>query len=286
MIGCETDPDMAFHLTKHHGLGNDFLVHLGTEADLAAVGPDHARRWCHRHTGVGADGLLLGALDVDGVDVGMTLLNADGSRAEMSGNGIRCLAQAVVDHQGAASAELRIATDAGLRTVQVRPGVDGEAIVAAVDMGAATAGPAVVQPPAPADGEDPAALAAAPARTASVDVGNPHLVLLVDDPRSVDVHRAGPRWEAGYPDGINVHAVAPTPDADDEITMAIWERGAGATQACGTGATAVAHAAHEWGLVGSRVAVHMPGGDVVVEVGERLTLHGPAVRIASLEVAR
>jgi diaminopimelate epimerase len=115
-------------------------------------------------------------------------------------------------------------------------------------------------------------------------MGNPHLVLLVDDPAEVDIRRAGPYWEAGYGAGINVHAIAPTPGADDDLTMAIWERGAGATLACGTGATAAAHAAHAWGLVGTRVRVRMAGGDVEVEVGERMTLHGPSVRIATVEV--
>lgn len=284
---------MTFRLTKHHGLGNDFLVLLGTGADLAGIGPDHAVRWCDRHTGIGADGLLLGVTDApadDGgdVDLAMTLYNADGSRAEMSGNGIRCLAQAEVDRrgtlvEGTGEADLRIVTDGGLRTVAVRPGPDAASVVAAVDMGPALAGPRPDRAPTePVD--DPVALAAEPARSLGVDMGNPHLVLLVDDPTKVDVHRAGPYWEAGYDAGINVHAIARRPGTTDELDMAIWERGAGATQACGTGATAAAHAAHAWGLVGSRVTVHMPGGDVEVEVGERMTLHGPSVRIATVEV--
>ncbi|HEU5149479.1 MAG TPA: diaminopimelate epimerase [Iamia sp.] len=280
---------MTFRLTKHHGLGNDFLVLLGTEADLAAVTPAHAVRWCARHTGVGADGLLLGVTDAPGVDLVMTLFNADGSRAEMSGNGIRCLAQAEIDRRVAAgtphdgAVELHIATDGGPRTVTVHPGPDAASVVAAVDMGPAGPGPTADRPPAqPVD--DPVALAAEPKQSLAVDMGNPHLVLLVEDPSAVDIHRAGPFWEAGYDAGINVHAVAPTPGADDELTMAIWERGAGATLACGTGATAAAHAAHAWGLVGTRVTVHMPGGDVEVAVGERMTLHGPSVRIATVEV--
>jgi diaminopimelate epimerase len=274
---------MTFHLTKHHGLGNDFLVLLGTGAELAGIGPDHAVRWCDRHTGVGADGLLLGVTDAPDTDVAMTLFNADGSRAEMSGNGIRCLAQAEVDRRGTAQADLRIATDGGPRTVAVRPGPDPASVIAAVDMGPALAGPDADRPPAePVD--DPIALAAEPLKSTTIDLGNPHLVLLVDDPSKVDVHQAGPHWEAGYDAGINVHAIAPTPGRADELTMAIWERGAGATLACGTGATAAVHAAHVWGLVGTRATVHMPGGDVEVEVGERMTLHGPSVRIATVEV--
>ncbi|NLV54456.1 MAG: diaminopimelate epimerase [Acidimicrobiales bacterium] len=277
---------MTFRLTKHHGLGNDFLVLLGTAEDVAAVGPDHARRWCDRRRGVGADGLLIGTIDPPRGDLGMVLFNADGSRAEMSGNGIRCLAQAEAERRGVAEIDLVVVTDDGDRSVQVRPGPDPATVEAAVAMGPARPGPA-------ADAEvdrrhdatvAPAALAAEPKEAVTLDLGNPHLVLLVDDPGQVDVGLAGPRWEAAYRDGINVHAVAPTPGEADALTMAIWERGAGATEACGTGATAAARAAHDWGLVGDRVRVHMRGGDVDVEVGPEMVLRGPAVRIATVEV--
>lgn len=279
---------MTYRLTKHHGLGNDFLVLLGTGAELADVGADEARRWCDRHLGVGADGLLLGVIDDPGADVVMVLHNADGSRAEMSGNGIRCLAQAEADRRGVRTARLRIATDGGERVVDVAPGPDAASIVAAVDMGPAGPGPEPDRPPVLDDGSGltPAQMAAKPLRSRTIDLGNPHLVLLVDDPSEVVITEAGPAWEAGYDAGINVHAVAPAPGEADALTMAIWERGAGATQACGTGATAAARAAHDWGLVGTPVTVHMPGGDVVVDVGERMVLRGPAVRIATVEVER
>lgn len=276
---------MAHRLTKHHGLGNDFLVLLGPATALAGVGADEARRWCHRHRGVGADGLLLGATDADDADVAMTLYNADGSRAEMSGNGIRCLAQAEADRRGVTTVELRIATDGGPRTVAVAPGPEAATVVASVDMGPAGAGPEPDGPVGPVGADDdPAALALEPEETRTLDLGNPHLVLLVDDPGAVDVHRAGPHWEAAWSGGINVHAVAPTPGEADAVTMAIWERGAGATEACGTGASAAARAAHDWGLVGTEVTVHMRGGDVGVVVGERMTLRGPSVRVATVEV--
>jgi diaminopimelate epimerase len=279
----------TYRLAKHHGLGNDFLVLLGTGAELAGVGPDLAVRWCQRHTGVGADGLLLGVTDpepdADGpIDLVMTLFNADGSRAEMSGNGIRCLAHAEVVRRGVARADLRIATDGGLRTVAVEAGPDAATVVAAVDMGPAGTGPTADREPDPAAADDAVAFAREPLRALTVDLGNPHLVLLVDDPAKVDVALMGPYWEAGYDAGINVHAIAPTPGADDDLTMAIWERGAGATMACGTGATAAAHAAHAWGLVGDHVRVRMPGGDVEVVVGDPMTLRGPSVRIAALEL--
>ncbi len=202
----------------------------------------------------------------------------------MSGNGIRCLAHAEVVRRDVASADLRIATDGGLRAVAVEPGPDRATVVAAVDMGTASAGPVADREPDLARADDAVAFAREPLRAITVDLGNPHLVLLVDDPAKVDVTRMGPYWEAGYDAGINVHAVAPTPGATDELTMAIWERGAGATLACGTGATAAAHAAHAWGLVGDHVRVRMPGGDVDVVVGDPLTLRGPSVRIATVEI--
>ena len=277
---------MAYRLTKHHGLGNDFLVLLGPGSELGGVGDDHARRWCDRHRGIGADGLLVGAFDDPDVDLVMTLRNADGSRAEMSGNGIRCLAHAEADRRNFTSVDLRIATDAGLRTVEVRPAPDAHTVLASVDMGVAGPGPDPDRDAAPADASElsPAQLAAKPLHIRTVDVGNPHLVLLVDDPAEVVMAAAGPTWASAWSAGINVHAVAPTPGEADALTMAIWERGVGTTEACGTGAAAVARAAHDWGLVGTDVVVHMPGGDVSVAVGERLTIRGPSVRVALVEV--
>ena len=278
---------MPHRLTKHHGLGNDFLVLLGTEADVRHVGADQARRWCDRHRGIGADGLLVGVIDDGDADLVMRLHNADGGRAEMSGNGIRCLAQAEADRRSVDRVELRIATDGGPRVVAVEPGPDPASIVASVDMGPAGPGPeADGRPIGLGAATDPVASAAEPKASRTLDLGNPHLVLLVDDPDRVDVTQAGPRWEAAYSGGINVHAIAPTPGQDDALTMAVWERGAGATEACGTGATAAARAAHDWDLVGRHVVVHMRGGDVEVDVGEQMTLRGPSVRIATVEVER
>ncbi len=112
---------MTFRLTKHHGLGNDFLVHLTDDARLAADRPawvERAQRWCHRHHGIGADGLLIGLHGTGRADLVMTLVNADGSVAEMSGNGIRCLAQAEAMRRNQEHGTLTIETDGGLRTVQ------------------------------------------------------------------------------------------------------------------------------------------------------------------------
>jgi diaminopimelate epimerase len=278
------------HLGKYHGLGNDFLVWLTDRStadavDLAAL----ARQVCDRHRGVGADGLLVGTpSDVAGGPLTMVLHNADGSRAEMSGNGIRCFVHAVARDAGMEEGELAVQTDAGLRTVDFGPAPDGDprSIVATVDMGTAAAGPAPdTGAPGPAGGHAAGAGAAGPAplRQAEVELGNPHLVLLVDDPAAVDRAAVGPAWEARYSHGINVHFVAPSADGSS-LAVHTWERGAGLTEACGTGAAASAHAAHRWGLVGDHVGVTMPGGDVQVALGEPIHLTGPSSWIADVEV--
>lgn len=279
------------HLGKYHGLGNDFLVWLTDASTAAAVDlAGIARRLCDRHHGVGADGLLVGTPVTgaqrgagDPIDITMVLHNADGSRAEMSGNGIRCFVHAVARDAGMDEGQLRVATDAGVRTVtfSAADDLDGDpgAILASVDMGAARPGP---EPDTEAQ-EPAAGPEATPRRQATVDVGNPHLVLLVDEPAKVDVVREGPGWEARYSAGINVHFVSP---ADDGASLAVhtWERGAGPTEACGTGAVAAAHVVHQWGLVGDRPTVRMPGGEVEVALGATITLAGPSVWIADVAV--
>lgn len=290
---------MTFRLTKHHGLGNDFLVFLTDAPELAGdreAWIERAPRWCHRRRGVGADGLLIGgygpAAGSAGVDLVMTLVNADGSVAEMSGNGIRCLAQAEAMRRGNETGELAITTDAGPRHVSYGPdpGGDPATSVATVDMGAAGPGPdadrEIEVDPSDVPAATATALALRPIRRATFDLGNPHLVLLVDDPEVIDIVAAGSTHEAAFAAGMNVHFVAPTPGEEDGITMRVWERGAGVTEACGTGAAAVARAVHDWGLTGPKVSIHMPGGDVMVEVGEPMLLHGPATFIAHIEVAR
>ncbi|MCB0977434.1 MAG: diaminopimelate epimerase [Acidimicrobiales bacterium] len=290
---------MTFGLTKHHGLGNDFLILLTDDPDVAADArwPDRARAWCHRRTGVGADGLIIGEFGAaapsdrpDGVpvDLRMTLYNADGSIAEISGNGLRCLVQAEARRRGVESGKLVVLTGGGIRTVEFEPSptANPDVMVGRAEMGSAEEGPAPDRPPAPA-GQDAVrerelALDAVAYRV--IDVGNPHLVLRVDDPRAVVISDAGPLHESRWDGGINVHVVAPTPGEADAVDMVIWERGAGVTEACGSGATAVARAVHDWGLTGPKVTVHMPGGDAVVEVGDVLVLHGTATYVADVTV--
>ncbi|QXC62500.1 diaminopimelate epimerase [Aquihabitans sp. G128] len=284
---------MTFSLTKHHGLGNDFLVFLTDDPVVAGerdAWVERAFSWCDRFRGIGADGLLIGLWGQPGVDLVMTLVNADGSLAEMSGNGIRCLAQAEALRRGEAEVDLAIQTDGGLRSVRLGPDPEGEPhrSVATVDMGPARPGPTKDRVPEVSEAEveqrGASALGLDATRSATFDLGNPHLVLLVPDPVLVDVAVAGASHESVFADGMNVHFVAPTDGEADAMDMKVWERGAGVTEACGTGATAVARAAYDWGLVGSPVTVHMPGGDVVVEVGDTMVLHGPTVFIGEVEV--
>jgi diaminopimelate epimerase len=238
-------------LTKHHGLGNDFLVHNGI------VDPEMARALCDRRTGIGADGLI------GFVGPRMMLFNADGSRAEMSGNGIRCLAQAMA---AGTDVTIDIETDAGIRRVEVRQ-VDERTVDVRVAMGAVT------------EAASPE-LDLGAKEVLGASVGNPHVVALYPDRASLDAAADGFAMS-----DRNVEFVVLGP-ADDELTMRVVERGVGETQACGTGACAAAWAAHRWGAVGTRVAVHMPGGSAVVELGDdEVHLIGPAVHIADIDVA-
>jgi diaminopimelate epimerase len=257
-------------LTKHHGLGNDFLVLVDLDG-RQPLGAQAARALCDRHRGVGADGVIRVVAGTGGADVGMELRNADGSVAETSGNGLRCLAQAVVEAGAVAGPNLAVATGAGLRRLTVRRTDDPATMEVSVDMGAATLGPDQPQ--------------AAPGRgMRTVDLGNPHLVLWGPSFVTEDVVGLGPRVQAHHPGGVNVEFVTLGP-GPDELTVRIWERGVGETKACGSGACAAVAVAHSWDLVGPRVTVHQPGGDAFVELrGDTVVLTGPAVRVARVEV--
>ena len=260
-------------LTKHHGLGNDFLV-LFEPPDV-----NHAllaEQLCDRRTGIGADGLLL-AEDAEGYAAKMTLYNADGSRAEMSGNGIRCFAQAVAARRGDLGPQL-ILTDAGDRVVTLGSTDDQSTITARVEMGSV----GVIDEPI-----GWAALACHPDRpVAHLTMGNPHSVVGVDDVTVVDLVDLG-----GKVPQVNLEIVEPGPETNG-ITMRVHERGAGITFACGTGACASAYAAAQWGLatpIDGEIIVHMDGGTAIVgfdpETPTTAILTGPATLVATIETA-
>lgn len=257
-------------LTKHHGLGNDFLVLVDIENEFTIHGA-LAAAVCDRRRGVGADGLMRVSPGSGGADLTMELLNSDGSPAEMSGNGMRCLAQAVVMAGAVSGSEFTVSTPGGVRGVKHSIGdLPGQSWVS-VDMGAATRSD--VSP-------DSVRHLREPRRTATIDIGNPHVVLLVDEPNDVDLEALGPGYESQFPDGANVEWI--TQSGPDALRLRVWERGAGATQACGTGACASAMAASQWGLVGNNVEVSMPGGKVSVTLGETVTLAGAATYVAEV----
>jgi diaminopimelate epimerase len=263
-------------LTKHHGLGNDFLVLFDDQPLPRIAWEAMARRLCDRREGIGADGLLVGlTAPPPGNDVGMALFNADGGRAEMSGNGIRCLVQAWLMKTGAPLSSVAVHTDAGRRVVEVvEEDPHARTIVAAVGMGRVT------ELDAP---EGWAGLGVHPDRpVVHVGLGNPHSVVCVGDIAEVDLAALG----AQVPD-VNLEIVQPGPEPG-AITMRVHERGAGITRACGTGAVASAHAAATWGLVpaGTReITVHMDGGDAKVRLGAELVLVGPATFVARIETS-
>jgi diaminopimelate epimerase len=267
-------------LTKHHGLGNDFLVVLDTDASHP-VDAGLARALCDRHTGVGADGILRVTPAPPGghARARMELRNADGSRAEMSGNGIRCLAQAVLLAWPDVGTEIPIETDAGLRTVTVHGRIDAVTHSLSVAMGAARV-----------EGDAPEWTGGAVGRALVVDMGNPHVVLDLSSAgpeaaAEVDLVALGETVNAKVPGGANVHLL--TSDGPG-IAIRTYERGVGSTQACGTGACAAAAAASAWGLVGERVPVDMPGGRAEVTLGaaagDQVMLRGPATFVAEIHL--
>jgi diaminopimelate epimerase len=274
----------AVRLSKLHATGNDFLVWswLGPDGSTNSVDTGQAIALCDRHLGIGADGLILALPGKDGADVEMVLFNADGGVAEMSGNGIRALAWVAVRDGYGRDGRLVVDTGSGRRVIDLELDPDtGELAYATVDMGPVTFDPAQI----------PVALDSAEHITAefhgveyegdAAGMGNPHLVLFVDDPAVARVTQHGPRLEHDerFPARTNVHFVRPTPGAVDELDMRVWERGVGETLSCGTGACASAAVAHRRGLVGEQVTVHVPGGDLTVELGDTIRLGGPVVHV-------
>jgi diaminopimelate epimerase len=257
--------------SKHHGAGNDFLV-FEDLADRRRFSVPEVRALCDRHLGIGADGVLRLLAGRDGAALSMELKNGDGSDAETSGNGIRCLVQAAVEAGLVREGTVLVRTVAGLRSVEFEtlgPGLGR----AAVDMGPATLGPELVL-------DEPPGVEGA----RSVDMGNPHIVLFGKPVAEEVVRTVGGRLSRSVPQGANVE-FAWRGGGPEALVVRVYERGVGETLACGTGACAVAAAAHEWGIVGRRVDVHLPGGSLGVELsGATIVLRGPTRKVAQVAV--
>jgi diaminopimelate epimerase len=256
---CETRGVTLRALQKWHGAGNDFLVDVHDAGQAPWWTPERARAICQRTTGVGADGLLDVTL---GDAVTMVLYNADGSMAEMSGNGIRCLAAAVRRATKADWNELDVETVAGTRRVQLE--MDGDAGYGSVAMG-------TVRFLEDLDGAFGVA-----------NVGNPHVVVLDDPSWNQWAREELAEKLAAQVGGANVEFLNVL--SRERLAITVIERGVGWTEACGTGTCAVAGLARRAGLVGDSVVVANPGGDLRVDfVGDEATLSGPVQFVADVE---
>lgn len=255
----------ALRFEKFQGLGNDFVV--VDAGDWARSGAD-ARAICDRHFGVGADGVLVvGPGQSPGASGSMVVLNADGSRPEMCGNGLRCVARYLAERHGSSSV-LLVDTDSGA----LRCEIDQEQV--AIEMGRARL-----------DGPVVASVRGREVSLARVSMGNPHAISFEPLPFDelaplLSVHEV-------FPQGANVEFVSE--GGSGELVVRVWERGAGPTLACGTGACAVVAAACASGRRGwgEEVVVRLPGGELRVLVRANLTVRmtGPARRVFAGEVA-
>ncbi|MEA4853661.1 MAG: diaminopimelate epimerase [Christensenella sp.] len=272
------------HITKMHGLGNDFIVLEETEVCGQDI-PSLARRLCVRRLGVGADGLLIVG-ESDRADVRMRIINSDGSEAEMCGNGIRCFARYVYDKGIVTTQEMSVETLAGvMRPELVLEGGSVKAVC--VDMGKPSFEPEEI----PVTAKDPLDFTVYTSRgslkAASVLMGVPHTVILVDNVGSFDVDAYGPEVEANecFPRRTNVDFVQLLGDGRS-VRMETWERGAGRTLACGTGATATGIVLYRKGLCGKETDIHVSAGTLHIEnmSDGRAFMTGPAAYVFSGEV--
>jgi len=282
--------------TKMQGCGNDYIyVDCFKEkppGDPAAL----SRAISDRHFGVGADGLIL-ICPSERADARMRMFNADGSEAEMCGNGIRCVAKYVHDHGIARKTPLTIETGRGVLKLELeiadgttrRVRVDmGEPILDSLKIPTTFTGTRVVNQPLPGGlldlSESWIEASGLDARITCVSMGNPHAVLFCRDVGKAPLASIGPVLEAApiFPRKCNIHFVQV--HASDEVTMRTWERGSGITLACGTGACAVCVASVLTEHTGRSITAHLPGGDLELawsEADQHVTMTGPAVEVFS-----
>ncbi|MCB9852112.1 MAG: diaminopimelate epimerase [Phycisphaerales bacterium] len=269
--------NMKFAFTKMHGLGNDYVYVNCFDVAMSAVeAPEISRVVSDRHRGIGSDGLILIAPPERGVDadVRMIMFNADGSRGEMCGNGVRCVGKYAVDHglcsptgnDPAGQRLVRVQTDCGVLALIAYLGSDGKVERVRVDMGA----PILASSEIPIVFDYKRCIDSAlkvgglTLNITCVSMGNPHAVAFVDDVNAFELERIGPLVErhAMFPNRVNFHVVQVTHRG--EATMRTWERGSGITQACGTGACAV----HVAGVLEDRfdrsTLLHLPGGELEI----------------------
>ncbi len=276
--------------TKYHGLGNDFILIDNRSSSEPCLTPEQSVQMCSRHFGIGADGVIFALPGQNGNDYTMRIFNSDGSEPEMCGNGIRCLAQFLAELEatalGAGIEEIsprsyRIHTLAGTIT----PRLKGNGLVT-VDMGQPQLSAASI-PTTLVSGDQKIVnqsleVAGQSWSVTCVSMGNPHCVTFVDDVAAVPLETIGPVFEhhSVFPQRTNtefIQAVTPT-----YLKMRVWERGAGATLACGTGACAAVVAGVLTGKSDRHATIELPGGCLEIEWSQldgRVYMTGPATKV-------
>lgn len=271
--------------TKMHGIGNDY-VYVDAFAETLADPAGLARRVSPRRTGIGSDGVIV-IQPSDCADCRMEMYNADGSRGEMCGNGIRCVGKYVYEHGRVRKTALTVDTDAGIKTLRLHVRDDRVRAVT-VDMGEPILdGPRI---PVAAEGrviDAPLKVDGCTYRVTCVSMGNPHCVTFVPSVAALALAEIGPRFERHrfFPNRVNTEFVEVL--APDELRMRVWERGSGETAACGTGACAVLVAAALNERTGRRATVHLNGGDLEIEwqaSNQHVLMTGPAEEVFSGEM--
>ncbi len=264
-----------------HGLGNDFIIASGLE--LAEHGTrELALALCDRNKGIGADGLLLYFPDRDAA-LSMRLFNSDGSEAEMCGNGIRCLARFAHEEKLVDTEKFNISTKAGIRHVRVYPG-EGGSFDVEVNMGA----PRLTRGEIPVAGDETSRFiqerieAGGKEYTATcVNMGNPHCVIFVESFQGISLRQDGAAIERSHIFPAKTNVEFANIREKDLIEVEVWERGAGETLACGTGACATLVAAHLTGRTAREATILLPGGPLSISWldDDSVVMRGPAVRV-------
>ncbi len=270
--------------TKMQGAGNDYIYLDCFQSAPPRDLPGLSRAMSNRHFGIGADGLIL-ICPSERADAKMRMFNADGSEAEMCGNGLRCLAKYVYDHALVRKPSLQIETGRGILKVDLEI-ADGKVCGATIDMGEpileARHIPTTLSGNPPSD--CPLVVEDHSFRVTCVSMGNPHCVIFVDAITDPLVLGMGPKIEKhpAFPNRTNVEFVRF--NNPDDVTVRVWERGSGETLACGTGACAVAVAGVITGCTKRQIVARLPGGDLRLnwsEADNHVYLTGPAVEVFS-----
>lgn len=264
--------------TKMQGLGNDY-VYVNCFKETIENPPEMAKKVSNRNFGIGSDGLIM-INPSDVADFEMEMYNADGSRSEMCGNGIRCVGKYVYDYGLTEKEHISVETLAGIKYLDLTV-EDGKVKLVKVDMGNPELVPANI--PIVADGDrvidEPINVNGTEYRMTGVSMGNPHAVVYVEDVKGLDIEKIGPAFEnhERFPNRVNTEFVKVLDQ--NTVEMRVWERGSGETMACGTGACAVAVACILNGFTEDKVTVKLLGGDLQIEwdkEADKIYMTGPA----------